>query len=487
MTIAQVISSLPSSGNIDKALLRSAILSGLAHFIAPDVDPQTVDPVDVDTGSKPWLIGWQEKLWWFDPLDSTTAHDAVSCIVLDGGYRYKVSVVDPWHGYSVKSADLTTPPDPDDSPSQAYGDAWLVPSGASGDWGDHADDIAVWTARGWEYVQPRFGRLLYVEDQSGYVHYTAAGAWEEGLGNNAHAVASIAPDKLVQGLKNWVVQEIGTNNPPSIVKGINYIVGSAPTGAFVGHENEVVTSDDGSTLNFYTPAEGWTAYSIADHTDYRFDGTTWRTGSGFAVTAVFSVTGFSGSNIPGQPSSVDTSADTVTWSTAHGLTTGDVVKWDTAAAALPGGLTASVPYYVRAISATIIAFYTSKVAALADSGRVNLTSSFGTPAGNHSIARLAGIVEDKTFGVDSVEIVGGVENQFLLRFSEVFADTNYAVLPAGVSTAVGSYAYYSPPHPVGKSVGSVIFQNGTVFQNGSLSWKDLTSSTTLQFNILIAR
>lgn len=294
MTIAQVITSLPSSGEIDKALLRSAILSGLVHFIAPDIDPQTVDPVDSDTGAKVWLIGWQEKFWWLDPTDSTTAHDAVTCIVLDGGGRYKVSDVDPWHGYSVLSADEDTPPDPDDSPGPAYGDAYLVPGGASGDWGDHADDIAIWTARGWAYVPPRFGRLLYVKDQKGYVHYTADGEWAEGLGNNAHADDSISPDKLIQGLTHWIVEQNGLNTPPSIVKGVNYVVGNSPTGAWVGHTNDIATSNDGSTWEFYTPAEGWTIYDKTLNINSQWDGSAWVSQAGAIVGAAHQYTAGNG-------------------------------------------------------------------------------------------------------------------------------------------------------------------------------------------------
>jgi hypothetical protein len=285
MTIQQVASALPGApAAIDQVLLRAAIVSGLAHFIEPDTNPTTYDPA-VSGGAVAWLVAWHEKFWWLDPLDTTTAHDGTTCIVLSGGGRYKVGEIDPWHGYAVLAQDVETPPDPEDENEEdrpALGDAYLVPDAASGEWGDHADEIAIWTARGWGYVLPRKGRQIYVEDASAYLHWNGT-AWIEGLGNNAHADNSIAPVKLVQGVTKWIVEAIGTNTPPGIVKGVNYIVGGSPTGAFAGHTNKIATSDDGLAWDFYTPSEGWEVYDRATNSLYRFDGTAWGAFAGAVI------------------------------------------------------------------------------------------------------------------------------------------------------------------------------------------------------------
>lgn len=322
MTIAQVISSLPGSPSaVDQVTLRAALLNGFFHFIDPDTDPQTVDVTDSDSGAKAWVIGWQEKLWWLDPDDTTTAHDAITSIVTDDGGRYKVVDVDPWHGYAVESATLTTPPD-SDSPPPEFGKAWLVPSGASGDWASKVDYIAIWTARSWQFVPPRVGRLLYIIDTETYVHYTPDGDWENFLDTDG----SIAPAKLVQGLTNWIVQEIGTNDPPGAsdspvtppAKGINYIVGDTPTGDFVGHENDIATSDDGIDWDFYSPAQGWEAYNLDDNLKYRFDGTTWNvTTLGYSgasadlttTSAAISVSGSGGSGYSYSESTAPTQSE----------------------------------------------------------------------------------------------------------------------------------------------------------------------------------
>lgn len=279
MTIQNIVTALPGgSAPVDQALLRAALLSGLGHFIEPDTDPQTVDPVDAGSGAFPWLVFWHETLWWFDPDDTTTAHDGTSCIVLDNGGRYKVSTIDPWYGYSVLSASTMDPPDPEDEVEEDrpdFGDAYIVPSGASGEWGDHADEIAIWTARGWGYIPPRRGRLVEVEDEDAYRHWMGT-EWELGLGNSTFVDASIAPRHLIQGVTAWIVEEVGTNTPPTIAKGVNYIVGGSPTGDFAGHTNKIATSDDGLEWDFNTPSEGWEVYDRDTNLKYRYDGTTWQ-------------------------------------------------------------------------------------------------------------------------------------------------------------------------------------------------------------------
>jgi hypothetical protein len=286
MTIANLIAALPGgSAAIDQLLLRAALIGGYAHFIQPDIDPQTVNAVDPQSGAAPWLIEWQEKHWWKNPADDTTDHDGITCIVTEDGGRYFVNTVDPWHGYGVKSATLTDPPDPEDEDEEArpqFGQAWLVPAGSSGAWAGHPDEIAIWTSRQWYYVPPRKWRTVGVDDEGGYRHWDGT-EWVQGFGNSTFADASIAPAKLVQGLKFWIVQSMEQEEEPPIAKGVNYVVGADPEGDLVGHSGQILTSDDGLTRKFYAPSEGWEAYDVDTNTAYRFNGAAWVPQQGAVV------------------------------------------------------------------------------------------------------------------------------------------------------------------------------------------------------------
>ncbi len=74
---------------------------------------------------------------------------------------------------------------------------------------------------------------------------------------------------------------------------------------------------------------------------------------------------------PATPSSTDTTAETCTFAAAHGWVTGTIVT----VSATVGGLTAGTRYYLNALSATSVAFYTTVANAEADASRVNLTAS----------------------------------------------------------------------------------------------------------------
>lgn len=84
--------------------------------------------------------------------------------------------------------------------------------------------------------------------------------------------------------------------------------------------------------------------------------------------------------LPHVPLSTDTSAESVTFGGPHGWTTGTLV----AVGATAGGLTVGTAYWIRALSTTSVAFYTSLANAEADTSRVNLTASITSrvvPAG----------------------------------------------------------------------------------------------------------
>jgi hypothetical protein len=74
---------------------------------------------------------------------------------------------------------------------------------------------------------------------------------------------------------------------------------------------------------------------------------------------------------PATPASTDTSAETVTFSTAPGWTTGTIVTVSTTS----GGLTAGTRYYLNAASTTVFSFHTTVANAEAGTSKVNLTGN----------------------------------------------------------------------------------------------------------------
>ena len=72
-----------------------------------------------------------------------------------------------------------------------------------------------------------------------------------------------------------------TNTPPgSPTAGDCYIVGPIPTGAWVGHIDEVVVRRPGSLWEFYAPAMGWVAFVDDEDklTAYKTSPAGWTTG-----------------------------------------------------------------------------------------------------------------------------------------------------------------------------------------------------------------
>jgi len=72
---------------------------------------------------------------------------------------------------SVESRTLATPPT-----SPLDGEAWLVPTGATGAWSGHVGELAAWQSGAWLFYDPAPGWQLYVKDDSTLVVFDA-GAW----------------------------------------------------------------------------------------------------------------------------------------------------------------------------------------------------------------------------------------------------------------------------------------------------------------------
>lgn len=93
---------------------------------------------------------------------------------------------------------------------------------------------------------------------------------------------------------DWQDSIIAIQNAPPGAPGIGdrYIVGSAPSGAWVGHADEIAMWVAPGLWQYFVPNDGWTLKNLADNTYWGYDGNTsvWRwMGEFFQVKRVINV------------------------------------------------------------------------------------------------------------------------------------------------------------------------------------------------------
>lgn len=90
----------------------------------------------------------------------------------------------------VESASITTPPT-----LPLPGEAWIVPTGATGAWSGHVDEIAAWQANGWSFYDPAPGWQVFdratvslrIFSGTAWVPVASTGAGLPSLGVNTSA------------------------------------------------------------------------------------------------------------------------------------------------------------------------------------------------------------------------------------------------------------------------------------------------------------
>lgn len=263
----------------NQAQLRAALQTRTIYMLADDEDPEEFVAVDPVTAALPWAIGWHSTLFYLDPDDSTTAHDGVAVLVTNDGKRYKSNAV-VLPVFSVLDKDEDTPPG-----SPSIGDRYLLPAASTGAWATHDDSIAIFTARGWEFILPRIGLFVLVEDEITFYSYTPAGAWVAGFGSTPVSADTVLPASVLGGRTHWVVVNQTTNTPPgSPATGVAYIIGGSPTGVWAGHAGKIAIYS-GSAWIIITPAEGYNAYDQAQNNNYTYNGSAWAVAGGSIVGA----------------------------------------------------------------------------------------------------------------------------------------------------------------------------------------------------------
>lgn len=257
-----------------KAALRDLLVKRMVYALAAADNPQDLVAVDPASGATILGIAYSGKLFWLDPADVTTPHDGVAVLVSSEGKRYKVeTLVSP---YAVLDKDLTAPPG-----TPIVGDAYLLYGAPTGAWAGHQGEIAVYTARGWEFVAPATGLQVYVEDEDAYWHLDAGAVWRSGVGTLIYQAASVPLSALINSGWRTLVENMTTNAPPaSPAVGDAYVIGSSPTGAWAGQAAKLAICQVAGTFALYAPVKGQKVYDRATELDYVWDGSAWISASG---------------------------------------------------------------------------------------------------------------------------------------------------------------------------------------------------------------
>lgn len=254
----------------DQGALREALTIRAPYVLASSEDPTDFVATDPDSGAVTRALVFNGQLFYLNPADTTTAHDGISVLVSNDGKRYFRDGT-PGVPYSVLSRDENEPPG-----GESLGDAYLVPDAPTGDWSAHAKAIAVLTARGWEYIAPRVGQLLFVEDEALWVHYSAAGSWVVGFGSVPVSDDSVLPASRLGGKTHWIVESV-ENTPPDldlVADGVSFIIGPAPTDEWAGHAGKLAMAR-GDDWIIVAPTEGYTAYDQDAGGVFIFNGAEW--------------------------------------------------------------------------------------------------------------------------------------------------------------------------------------------------------------------
>lgn len=275
MSNHDAVAALPISSDANQTLVRNVLVKRMPYALADADNPQTLVETDPTTGVVIIDILFHGKVFHVDATDTTTAHDGTTCLVTSGGVRYKLAAGSDVVAYAVLSREDSDPASP------SIGDAYLVNVAATGDLAGEDNDVAVYTARGWEFIDFGIGRLIYVEDEDVYYRRKTDGSWSAGFGNSALANGSVNPSAMNGGGGRvlWEVENQTTNTPPAVTNGVAYIIGSAPTDEWAGKTAQIAHGENGAWV-IYNPAAGWRAYDKAQTQDYQFDGSAWNSATG---------------------------------------------------------------------------------------------------------------------------------------------------------------------------------------------------------------
>lgn len=258
-----------------KQLARDMAVRRMAYVVALASEVPSLVAVDPASGAAIIDILCLGRVFHYDSTDTTTAHDGTTCLVSVEGRRYKLASGTDVFAYAVLDKTHTAPPG-----SPTIGDAYLVATAATGAWVGQDNNVAVLTARGWEFVIFGIGRLLYVENTDTYWHKNASGTWTLGFGAQSLAADSVPPSALIGKPIRWQIENQTTNAPPGTAAvGVQYIIGPSPTGAWAGNAGKLAICEVVNTFTIYTQRTGELAYDKALAKEVRYSGAAWVSGT----------------------------------------------------------------------------------------------------------------------------------------------------------------------------------------------------------------
>jgi hypothetical protein len=153
----------------------------------------------------------------------------------------------PW--LPVISMTTTAPP-----ASPAQGDAYLVPTGATGAWAANVGRIAEWVDGAWSYATPVDGHGISLPD--GRVFERIGGVYTEFLASRSWVGSRTAATTKLGRLPWLPVISMTTTAPPaSPAQGDAYLVPTGATGAWAANVGRIAEWVDGA-WSYATPVDG---------------------------------------------------------------------------------------------------------------------------------------------------------------------------------------------------------------------------------------
>lgn len=222
-------------------------------------------------------------LYLYDSTDTTTADDGLTCRVTGTSERYHIE--------DAASISISSVLDQQNSPpgSPANYDAYIVGTSPTGAWAAQATNLAIYTRRGWVFAEPETGMTVLNEATGANLQF-AGGLWGD--------FGSELPDDSVLPVQlafpAGVSIEAQQNAPPSVPgdPGILYLVGTAGSGDWSGHNNAFAFSRDATTWEFIAAYEGATVWNKATDAALRYNDTAWvSTVSGIVDYQAFTTPG----------------------------------------------------------------------------------------------------------------------------------------------------------------------------------------------------
>lgn len=221
--------------------------------------------------------------YYLNEADTTSADDGVTVLVDFDGRRYIVANAVDLNINSVLAIQATPPGSP------AEGDAYIVAASPTGAWVGHAEDIAIYTPRGWLFARALVGLTVLNEDDGQNWQYDATATW-------ALLVVTPLDGSIIpahQLFEMGISVEAQQNAPPGggPVDEIYYLVGTAGSGDFSGHNNELAYSRN-SAWEFIAAYEGAQVYDKNTNALVRYNGSAWvNTAAGVLDYQTFTTSG----------------------------------------------------------------------------------------------------------------------------------------------------------------------------------------------------